>query len=84
MGRELVLQSLSRTPESLAARFDWAVFALNACFPTTPHGSPLLHDWDRCAMLHPHISALLDVYKRFSNTLRPAVLLCDIVRRCSW
>ncbi|KAJ8130566.1 hypothetical protein O1611_g3068 [Lasiodiplodia mahajangana] len=80
--REAVLQSLST--EVLEAHFDWAVFALNACFPQTPRSAPLLRDWDRCAVFHPQISTLLDIYDRFSASLRPPILLCEVVRRCAW
>ncbi|KAI0873975.1 P-loop containing nucleoside triphosphate hydrolase protein [Hypoxylon argillaceum] len=80
--REAVLQSLSA--DALAVHFDWVVFALNACFPKTPRSAPLLSDWDRCAVFHPQISALLDIYNRFSASLRPPILLCEVVRRCAW
>ena len=70
--------------DMFAVNFDWAVFSLNGCFPKTPHASPLLEDWDKCALFHPHLSALVEIYKRFSYILRPPILLCEVIRRCSW
>jgi hypothetical protein len=72
------------TAEDLALHFDWAIFALNGCFPKATPGTPLLQDWNRCAVFHSQIVVLLEIYKRFSNSLRPPILLCEIVRRCAW
>ncbi|UKZ65996.1 uncharacterized protein TrAtP1_007180 [Trichoderma atroviride] len=80
--REAVLKSIAS--EDLAYLFDWAVFALNACFPKGLGGSPLLKEWDDCALLHPHLSALMKIYGRFRNILRPPIMLCEVIRRCAW
>ncbi|CAG9985160.1 unnamed protein product, partial [Clonostachys byssicola] len=81
MIKEAVLQSLKQ--DDLELHFDWIVFSLNACFPHTDC-KEMLETWDKCAMFHSQISMLLKMYKRFSNTLRPPILLCEIVRRCAW
>ncbi|KAL7892939.1 hypothetical protein HDV64DRAFT_272909 [Trichoderma sp. TUCIM 5745] len=80
--REAILKSIES--EDLAYLFDWAVFALNACFPKTLGGSPLLKEWNDCALLQPHLSALMVIYRRFQNSLRPPILLCEVIRRCAW
>lgn len=81
MIKEAVLQSLKQ--EDLELHFDWIIFSLNGCFPHTDC-KEVLETWDKCAMFHSQISMLLKMYKRFSNTLRPPVLLCEIIRRCAW
>lgn len=81
MIKEAVLQSLKQ--EDLELHFDWIIFSLNGCFPHTDC-KEMLETWDKCAMFHSQISMLLKMYKRFSNTLRPPVLLCEIIRRCAW
>ncbi|VUC20615.1 unnamed protein product, partial [Clonostachys rosea] len=81
MIKEAVLQSLRK--EDLELHFDWIVFSLNGCFPRT-NCTQMLETWDKCAMFHSQISMLLKMYKRFSDTLRPPILLCEIVRRCAW
>ncbi|KAJ5152920.1 uncharacterized protein N7482_009398 [Penicillium canariense] len=80
--REAVLQSLD--PNKFVVLFDWAVFSLNALFPKTPGGAPLLAEWDACAIYHNHLSSLLNLYLRFASSLRPPVLLCEVIRRCAW
>lgn len=64
--------------------FDRAVFALNAGFPKTPGGRALLQDWSICNMYRSHVASLLGMYERFASHLMPPVLLCEIIRRCSW
>ena len=80
--REAILQSID--PTTLPQLFDWAVFALNECFPQSYRGGPMYQHWRRCAEYHIHLSALIQTYHRFASSLRLPIMLCEIIRRCAW
>ena len=77
-----LLQSLDDS--RICLLFDSILFMLNAKFPRMEGGKFISDEWERCAVYHHHVLALVDVYERFSSILRPPILLCELIRRCAW
>jgi hypothetical protein len=82
MVKEAVLNSMEGTRKHEI--FTRTIFMLNAKFPSLQYGLPLHEQWETCENYHPHVSSLLNAYKRHRESLGFPILLCEIVRRCAW
>lgn len=64
--------------------FQRAVFLLNAGFPEQVNGVALYNQWQACEDYNTQVSSLLEKYTWFKEDLECPILLCEIVRRCTW
>jgi hypothetical protein len=77
-----VLKSMDHA--ELASTFKRAVFLLNGSFPPQDGGLLLHKKWRQCELFYSQTSSLLRIWKEYQLVVEAPVLLCEIVRRCSW
>lgn len=80
--KQAVLNTMS-TDQALEV-FNRTVFLINGVFPELNHSLPLFEQWRTCALYHPHVLALLKIYRQKRQELGLPILLCEVIRRCAW